>query len=87
MAEHSGLSLYQTSICPYCQRVRSVVERLGIDVEARDINENPARRKELVKATGRQTVPCLRIERENGSVSWLHESADIIAYLEERFGS
>jgi len=87
MAERPGLSLYQTSTCPYCKRVRGVLERLGVDVEARDINENPARLEELVRATGRQTVPCLRIAGEDGSVSWMHESADIIAYLEERFGS
>jgi glutathione S-transferase len=40
-----------------------------------------------VKATGRQTVPCLRIERADGSVEWMHESEDINAYLKERFGS
>ena len=87
MSRPSGLSLYQTSTCPYCRRVRDAMKRLDLDVEARDINENPSRRDELVKATGRHTVPCLRIEGENGAVRWMHESADIITYLEERFGS
>jgi hypothetical protein len=27
-------------------------------------------------------VPCLRIEQPGGGVRWMHESADIIRYLE-----
>jgi len=87
MSDVTDLSLYQTGFCPYCRRVRDAMKRLGVDVELRDIAEDPSRRRELVQATGRQTVPCLRIEREDGSVRWMHESADIIAYLEARFGS
>jgi len=87
MSDAAGLSLYQTRFCPYCHRVRDAIERLGLDVELRDIGEDPLRRRELSQATGRQTVPCLRIEREDGTVEWMHESADIIAYLEARVGS
>jgi glutathione S-transferase len=82
----SDLSLYQTAYCPYCERVRAAVRRLGLDIEARDIDAKAAWRSELVKATGRQTVPCLRIEHADGEDEWLHESADIIGYLDERFG-
>lgn len=87
MPEASDLALYQTQFCPYCERVRQALARLGVDVERRDINESPARRRELVEATGRQTVPCLRIARPDGDDEWMHESADIIAYLEARFGA
>ncbi len=87
MPDLSGLSLYHTPFCPYCQSVCSTARRLGLDLELRDINESFERRKELVTATGRQSVPCLRIEREDGSIEWMHESEDIAAYLEERFGT
>jgi len=87
MSDASDLSLYQTGFCPYCRRVRDAIDRLGIDVELRDTAEDSSRRRELLQATGRQTVPCLRIEREDGTARWLHESADIIAYLEARFAS
>ena len=87
MSDPSQIALYQTAFCPYCERVRSAARRLGVDLELRDIDESSARRKELVKATGRQTVPCLRIERVDGSVEWMHESSDIIDYLERRFGA
>jgi len=76
------LSLYQFDGCPYCARVRSALDRLGLDVELRDIDTEPARRQELVAATGTQMVPCLRIEQRGGDARWMHESADIIRYLE-----
>ena len=36
---------------------------------------------ELVEGGGRQTVPCLRIEAEDG-VRWMYESLDIMRYLD-----
>jgi glutaredoxin len=87
MPASSDLSLYQTAFCPYCESVRGALRRLGVEVEARDINESPERRKELVTATGRSTVPCLRIEDPDGGILWMHESADIIDFLEQHFGN
>jgi len=87
MPDISDLSLYQTPFCPYCERVRSAARRLGLDLPLRDIYENPAYYEELVEATGRRSVPCLRIQRDDGSVLWMHESEDIAAYLERRFAS
>ena len=76
------LALYHYFSCPFCALVRRALDRLGIQVEMRDILESSERRRELVEATGRQTVPCLRIESEDGEVEWMHESRDIIASLE-----
>lgn len=87
MISPACLSLYQTRTCPYCERVRSLMRRIGLDIEIRDINANSELRRELIQATGRQTVPCLRIDHDDGSSEWMHESADIIEYLEEHFGS
>ena len=80
-----SLSLYQFAACPYCARVRQVIEELKAPVELRDVFENPAYRDELVAARGRPTVPVLRCDAE-GRSRWMPESADIIAYLRERFG-
>jgi glutaredoxin len=87
MPDLSGLSLYHTPFCPYCVRVRATARRLDLDLPLRDIYESSAYLEELVEATGRQSVPCLRIEKEDGSVEWMHESEDIAAYLEARFGT
>jgi len=62
------------------------MRHLALDLEIRDLNASSERRRELIEATGRQTVPCLRIDRDDGPSEWMHESADIIAYLEEHFG-
>lgn len=77
------LALYHVSSCPFCLRVFSAIDRLGADVELRDIQADPARLRELVEATGRTMVPCLRID-EGGDVRWLHESVDIVRFLEQR---
>ena len=72
---------------PTASAFAATARRLGLDLPLRDIDESFAHREELVEATGRQSVPCLRIEREDGSVEWMHESEDIAAYLEARFGA
>ena len=80
-----GLALYEYMSCGYCARVRSALDRLGVDLERRDIQRDRDHLRDLVEATGRTTVPCLRIELEGeGDVEWMHESGDIVRYLEER---
>ena len=81
-----SLSLYHFEGCPYCSRVRSALARLDVDLELRDIHQDPARAAELQSATGRTTVPCLRIEEASGEARWMHESADIIAFLDRQYG-
>ncbi len=80
------LSLYMFHSCPYCQRVLGAIDDLGLGIELRDVRADPERRRELVEATGRGTVPCLRIEEPGGQVRWMHESLDIVAFLREQFG-
>ena len=79
------LALYHFASCPFCRYVRTAIERLGIDVELRDINQNPGYREELVEARGRATVPVLRITAPSGEERWMPESRDIVAYLERTF--
>jgi glutathione S-transferase len=87
MTGPESLSLYHFEGCPYCSRVRVALARLGVDLELRDIYRDPARGRELLAATGRSTVPCLRIADDPARVRWLHESAEIIRYLEARFAA
>lgn len=84
-AVEEQLSLYIMRGCPYCIRVMQVVEKLGIDIEMRDIFAVPAHRDDLIAARGRGTVPVLRCTGP-GVDRWLPESRDIIRYLEDRFG-
>jgi glutathione S-transferase len=76
------LALYHFEGCPYCERVRGALHRLDLEIELRDIQTEPKWREELVAATHKQMVPCLRIEQAGSGVRWMHESMDIIHYLE-----
>ncbi len=75
------LALYYFDGCPYCELVLSAIARLGLDVELRNVHSSKLRLQELVAATGRRTVPVLRIEGSGGQVGWLRESADIVRWL------
>ncbi len=78
------MSLYQFYACPFCLKTRRAFRRLGLNIETRDAQTNPAR-AELQAGGGEIKVPCLRIDTD-GETLWMYESSDIIAYLEQRFG-
>jgi glutaredoxin len=84
-AEEDRLALYYTPTCPFCIRVMRVIDRLGLDVEMRNIITDPGRRDELIEARGRATVPVLWIQSPDGEVRWMPESLDIIRYLEQMY--
>ena len=76
-------TLYQFETCPFCARVRRFLIESGLSVPMKDVQRDPAARRELVEGGGSGMVPCLRIERD-GAVTWLYESLDIIEYLRNR---
>jgi len=77
-----SLALYHFESCSYCERVRNALSRLDLEIELRDIQKVPKWRQELVAATGKPMVPCLRIDAPGAAERWMHESLDIIHYLE-----
>jgi len=81
-----SLVLYGYPQCPYCRRVLAAIEALGLDVPLRNTMLDAEHNDALVAATGRETVPVMRIEERDGSVRWLPESLDIVRFLNERYG-
>jgi glutaredoxin len=81
-----AMSLYQFYACPFCVRTRRAMHRLNLNIEVRDAQNDPKHREALSQEGGALQVPCLRIDEDEAS-TWMYESADIIAYLEKRFGS
>jgi len=79
------LALYQFHACPFCVKVRRAMKRYSLNIELRDAKNNAMYREELEQEGGRIKVPCLRITNDDGSVSWMYESSDIIRYLEKSF--
>lgn len=81
------LVLYQFKTCPFCIKVRREIKRLSLPIELRDAQKNQQNRAELLQGGGQVKVPCLKISDEHGKVQWMYESAEIIQYLHQRFGS
>jgi glutaredoxin len=79
------LALYQFSACPFCIKVRKEIARLGLNIETRNAQHDPQHRAALEAGGGSVKVPCLKIQQDDGSERWLYESADIKAWLQERF--
>ena len=80
------LALYHFTGCPFCTRVRRVIDELGLDVELRDIYGDRKHMDALREARGRTTVPVLRITSAAGEERWMPESADIVRYLQATYG-
>ncbi|KZZ43482.1 hypothetical protein A3759_27380 [Thalassolituus sp. HI0120] len=74
-------ALYYYDACPFCQRVLMALPKAKVNVEKRNILQNPTFRQQQQQATGRTTVPCLLITDEAGKENWMFESRDIIQYL------
>ncbi len=83
-AQTANMAIYQYAACPFCVKTRRAIRRLGLNIELRDAKNDPQYRLELEQQGGKQQVPCLRIE-EDGAVTWMYESSDIIDYLSQRF--
>ena len=81
MSDTPSLTLYHYFGCPFCMMVERVIDRLGLEVERRDILREPEARTALIEATGRKTVPVLKIG-DGPEARWMPESRDIVRWLE-----
>lgn len=84
-AKTAKMSLYQFAGCPFCIKVRRAMHKLNLPIRTVDINKDAEAEQALIAGGGRRTVPCLRIEKDDGSVQWMYESNDIIQYLQTEF--
>jgi len=52
------IRMYATNVCPYCVRAEQLLKRKGVtDIEKIRVDQDPALRDEMIKLTGRRTVP------------------------------
>ncbi len=79
------LTLYHYWGCPFCMMVERVVDQLGLELQRRDILRDDDARDELIEATGRKTVPVLKIG-QGPTARWMPESRDIIRWLQQEYG-
>jgi glutaredoxin 3 len=59
--------LYTTSWCPYCERARALLRAKGVSFQEINLEAQPERRDEMIRRSGRHTVPQIFIgERHIG---------------------
>jgi len=81
----AAMSVYQFFTCPFCIKTRRAIHRLNIPIEYRDAQVRGGEHRNALEQEGGQIkVPCLRID-DGDITTWLYESKDIIAYLNQQF--
>ncbi len=69
------ITIYTTSLCPYCAMAKRLLQQKGAAFSEIDVGANPALRESMrVKSGGRHTVPQIWIgERHVGGCDDLYE--------------
>ena len=49
--------VYSTTICPYCVRAKQLHKQKGVDYEDINLDKRPELRNDVMKRSGRRTVP------------------------------
>jgi glutaredoxin 3 len=50
--------MFTTQVCPYCIRAKQLLKQRGVDtIDEIRVDLNPAQRDEMIRQTGRRTVP------------------------------
>lgn len=84
MQKNESYQLYYFTSCPYCIKTRVQLSLLGVKIPLKNIHRDKANKRALIEGGGKEQVPCLRIERQQGEVQWLYESTDIVNYFKQR---
>ena len=54
----SNVVMYSTAVCPYCVQAERLLAAKGVkDITRIRVDQDPARRDEMITRTGRRTVP------------------------------
>ncbi|MFW5939710.1 MAG: glutathione S-transferase N-terminal domain-containing protein [Halolamina sp.] len=76
---------YELEGCPYCATVVDKLNELGLEYDTVAVPASHSERDEVAAVSGQTGVPVLVDEAHD--VEGMAESADIVAYLEETYGS
>ncbi len=81
----SDVELYKLPGCPFCAKVERKLDELDLDYEEHEVPRSHVERDEVEAVSGQTGVPVL-VDEDNG-VDGMPESDDIVAYLEETYGT
>ena len=79
------ITLYARRLCPYCWKVKRKLRELDVAYEVEYVSFVRPLRSEVKRISGQSRVPVI-MDSDHG-VEGMAESADIVAYLEETYGS
>jgi len=66
--------MYCKSWCPYCTRARALLKSKGVEFQEIDIEAQPEHRDEMIRRSGRTTVPQIFVgARHIGGSDDIHE--------------
>lgn len=75
--------MYCTEVCPYCQRAERLLKSKGVKIKKIRVDQDRGKLKEMIKRTGRNTVPQIYIgDKHVGGFDDLSE-LDIMDELDE----
>jgi len=80
-----NLTLYELPGCPYCAKVKTRLADLGLDYESIEVPRSHGQRTEVEEISGQTGVPVL-VDPDH-DVEGMPESDDIVAYLDQTYGS
>ena len=72
--------------CPYCQKVRAVMEELDLDFICRNMPKGSPKRELLKRLGGKEMVPFLVDTADSQNPVMMYESDDIVEYLRDKHG-
>ena len=81
----TGLELYELPGCPYCAKVKRVLDELDLEYVTHEVPSSHAARSEVKALSGQTGVPVL-VDTDHG-VEGMPESDDIVEYLRETYGT
>ncbi len=80
------VTMYCTSSCPFCTRAEKLLTKKGVKVKKINVEGDKASLKEMIKRTGRNTVPQIYIgDKHVGGFDDLSE-LDIMDELDPMLG-
>lgn len=79
------LELYQTDYCPYCAKVRFVLQELGVHYVSHNALPGTEERARLLQLGGKGQVPFLVDHANPDKPVMMYESEDIVRYLRETY--
>jgi glutaredoxin len=79
------ITLYELPGCPYCAKVIDTLEELDLEYDMVEVPRAHSERTEVKAVSGQTGVPVI-VDEAHG-VDGMHESEDIVEYLERTYAA